>query len=50
MEKMICVLPTGDWAEINADNLPRFLGLTLKQMEQLGNGEITVEDLPEVLS
>jgi hypothetical protein len=50
MEKMICILPTGDWAEINANNLPRFVGLTTEHMEQLSNGELDIDDLHEVLS
>jgi len=49
MEKMICILPTGDWAEINANNLPHFVSLTTEQLEQFSNGELAIDDL-EALS
>ena len=45
METMICILPTGDWAVINANSLPRFVSLNADKMQQLCDGEITVEDL-----
>lgn len=41
----ICILPTGDWAEINEKNQVQYKTLTEKEFKQLCNEEIALCDL-----
>lgn len=43
--KIICILPTGDWAEINPENLPRFTSLDQNKFEALCNGELDISEV-----
>lgn len=45
--KIICTLPTGDWSEVNAENLPRFVSVSDEVLRALADGEITIDEIEE---
>lgn len=47
-EKTICILPTGDWAEINRDNGVQLITLDAKTFEALCNGDITAFNASDI--
>lgn len=45
--KMICILPTGEWAEINAENLFRVVAISEERLGLLSDGVIDITDIDE---
>jgi hypothetical protein len=49
-EKLICILPTGDWAEINNENQALFYAVNQATFEALCNGDIQASDVELIMN